>query len=98
MLHQASSSLKVIAHQDTKVNGYCRTALSPELSTLKPLKLQLGFPIGSPYAAAFAEYIYTLYGHIKLLCCKFKTKYFQIYLSCEHSWDGGTLEEEKHPH
>jgi len=64
-LLQASSSLKVIAHKDTKVNGYCRTALSPELTALKPLKLQLGFPIGSPYAAAFAEYIYFLYGLIE---------------------------------
>ncbi len=42
-------------HKDTKANGYCRMTASTKIKTIGDFVLQIGFPIGSPYALAFNE-------------------------------------------
>jgi len=73
---KASSLVKVLVFQDTKVNGKCRITASPELSTFKPLKFQFGFPFGSPYAPAFAEYIFSICISITAQLSKYKSILF----------------------
>ncbi len=50
---KTSQIIDFIIREDTKANGHCRITSSPDLEDLKSVVLQMGYPIGSPYAAIF---------------------------------------------
>ena len=52
---ETSQIIDFIIREDTKANGHCRITSSPDLEDLKSVVLQMGYPIGSPYASLFDE-------------------------------------------